>query len=107
MKGMAGMKRMVSAISLRSDAADFQGERAVVDQQAQGLTCRPSNIAGDARRSVRRTPWVSAGSFFHSGLSVRWATAFLGLGNPESISGDPLGRRLQQPRIPFIHLHPP
>jgi hypothetical protein len=28
------------------------------------------------------------------------------IGNPESTSDDPFGHRLQQPRIPFIHLHP-
>jgi hypothetical protein len=28
------------------------------------------------------------------------------VGNPECTADDPLGHRLQQPSIPFIHLHP-
>jgi hypothetical protein len=39
------------------------------------------------------------GNLFNQPMSER-------IGNPESAPNDPFSRRLQQPRIPFIHLHP-
>jgi hypothetical protein len=94
-------------VAQRADHLEFDDDL-VLDQEVGGLFANDhvvikdddSPLLDDAEPALAHL--VSQGvlvNLFNEPLTER-------IGNPESVPNDPLGHRLQQQRIPAIHLHP-
>jgi hypothetical protein len=99
----------LSDMHIAQRAGHFEfGDDLVLDQEAGDLFANDQAVVKDTDSPLlnRTEPALSqlvgkgmSGKPFNEPTSER-------IGNPESTQNDPSGHRLQQPRIPFIHLHP-
>jgi hypothetical protein len=79
-------------VAQRGDHLEFDDDP-VLDQEVGGIFANDHVVTDDD-------------SSLLDGVEVFNEPTTERIANPESTTNDPLSHRLQQPRIPFIHLHP-
>ena len=111
-QGLACRSEVVSAlremhIAQRADDLEFDDDL-VLDQQVGGKFANDNVVVKDDDSPLLDGAEPALSHFVGEGVLVDLFNEPMTerIGNPESAPNDPLGQRLQQPRISFIHLHP-
>ena len=111
-QGLACRSEVVSAlremhIAQRADDLEFD-DYLVLDQQVGGKFANHNVVVKDDDPPLLDGAEPALSHFVGEGVLVHLFNEPMTerIGNPESTPNDPLGQRLQQPRIPSIHLHP-
>ena len=94
-------------VAQRGDDLEFDDDL-VLDQQVGGKFANDNVVVKDDDPPLLDGAEPALSHFVGEGVLVDLFNEPMTerIGDPESTPDDPPGHRLQQPRIPFIHLHP-